>query len=146
MEFSENTLYCNGADELLRVTRICQIPLSVLRAEPYLLEQNDIVKVQVRAFNYNGWSDYSELNQDGGVIQTEPAQVGQPVRGDQTSYNQVHIKWDALVGDETGGSQITSYYLQWDAGTASASWVDLSGLTSPHLLTFFIVDTDITPG
>ena len=146
LEFSENEIYCNGADAIILVARTCQIPLTVLREEPYLLQQNDVVKVQVRSYNYNGWSDYSDINQDGGVIQTEPAQVSQPRRGDQTSYNQVHIEWDGLVGDETGGSQITSYYLQWDSGTAETEWSDLSGLTSPHLLTYFIVDTDITPG
>lgn len=118
----------------------------MLRADPYLLELNEIVKAQVRSYNYNGWSSYSDINSIGGQIQTEPAQVTQPERGDQTSYNQVHIIWTGLVGDETGGSPITSYYLQWDSGTAGVTWLDLSGLTSPNLLTQFIVDTDINAG
>ena len=117
-----------------------------MRAEPYNLIQNDIVKAKFRSYNYNGWSAYSDINQLGGVIQTEPNQVDEPMRGDQTSYNQVHIEWPELIGDDTGGAPISSYYLQWDKGTAEATWFDLSGLTSPNLSTFFVVDTDITPG
>ena len=37
-EFSESTLYCSGADPTILVDRSCYIPLSVLRADPYLLE------------------------------------------------------------------------------------------------------------
>ena len=76
-----------------------------------MLMLNDIVKTKVRSFNYNGWSAYSDINQEGGVIQTEPAQVSQPTRGAQTSYNAVHVEWDSLVDDETGGSPVTSYYV-----------------------------------
>jgi hypothetical protein len=64
----------------------CEIPLTTLRASPYLLEYNDIVKAEVRAYNYNGWSDSSGVNTVGGLIQTEPVKMNQPVRGAFTSY------------------------------------------------------------
>jgi hypothetical protein len=49
-----------------------------LREEPYLLEYDDIVSAQVRAYNYNGWSEYSGKNTDGSRIQTEPAKMNTP--------------------------------------------------------------------
>jgi len=50
------------------------------------------------------------------------------------------------MGDDTGGAPIISYYLQWDRGNEGTTWYDLSGLTSPYMLAYFIVDTDIIPG
>ena len=117
-----------------------------MREEPYLLEYNDIVSAQVRAYNYNGWSEYSGKNLDGSRIQTEPAKMNTPQRGAFTSYTQIHVEWQEQSGDETGGSPIVSYYLQWDAGTAEAEWHDLVGLTSPNLATSFIVSTGVEQG
>lgn len=42
--------------------------------------------------------------------------------------------WDELTGDDLRGSQITSYYVQWDKGSYGVEWHDLVGLTDPYLL------------
>jgi Fibronectin type III domain len=51
----------------------------------------------------------------------------QPTRGPLTSINSLQINWVALQGDLTGSSLIDSYNLQWDNGTNSVTWTDLSG-------------------
>ena len=37
-DFSENMIYCDGSEDTILVQRSCEIPLTVLRADPYLLE------------------------------------------------------------------------------------------------------------
>jgi hypothetical protein len=39
---------------------------------PYLLVQDDLIVAKVRALNVVGWSEYSELNIIGQVVQTKP--------------------------------------------------------------------------
>jgi hypothetical protein len=43
--------------------------------------------------------------------------MDQVVRGDNTHVDTIEVHWTALSGDQTGGSAIDSYNLQWDAGT-----------------------------
>lgn len=45
------------------------------------------------------------------------------------------------------GSEISSYYLQWDKGTNGATWFDLVGLTDVYLdLEYTATYGDIIPG
>ena len=97
--------------------------------------------------NINGWSSFAPTNSDGAQILTEPAQMGTPSRGILTDQNHIHIVWDSLVDDELKGSQISSYYLQWDKGTNGVSWYDLVGLADPYLqLEYIAYFGDIVPG
>ena len=50
-----------------------------------------------------------------------------PVRGENTLDSQMHIKWAGLINDETGGSVVLSYHLQWDRGSNGVVWYDLIG-------------------
>jgi hypothetical protein len=50
-----------------------------------------------------------------------------PTRGAQTTEGQIELFWNALTGVNTGGIQIDSYNLQWDAGSNGATWYDLVG-------------------
>jgi hypothetical protein len=127
--------------------RSCLVPLTVLRAAPFELDYPELVFAKVRSMNINGWSSFSEINADGAKILTEPTTVGTPRRGSLTDENYIHIEWDALVDDELRGSEITSYYLQWDKGTAGLTWYDLVGLSDPYLdLEYIATYGDITPG
>jgi hypothetical protein len=83
--------------------------LTVLRADPYYLEYANLVQAKVKSRNVNGWSEFSDVNTDGGTIQTEPAVMAAPERGVQTDTTKLHIVWTALEGDELRGSFVTSY-------------------------------------
>jgi len=51
-------------------------------------------------------------------IQTEPKQVKNLVKLSTTSQANLDFKWDRLVTlEETGGTEILSYNVQWDVGT-----------------------------
>lgn len=50
-----------------------------------------------------------------------------PTRGSGTTESQIEVIWLPLTGDNTGDSPITSYNLQWDAGTNGAQWFDILG-------------------
>jgi hypothetical protein len=60
--------------------------MSVLVAEPFMLEQGSLIVAKVGAANLLGTSDYSDENSVGAVIQTVPhtPALG-PIRGEQTS-------------------------------------------------------------
>ena len=55
--------------------------------------------------------------------------------------------WTTLTTHEdTGGAPVTSYSLEWDAGSAQATWTSLVGFTYSFLETEYIVTTGVTPG
>lgn len=70
-----------------------------------------------------------------------------PQRGPLTDKYNIDVVWTALTGDKIQGSQIISYNLQWDDGTAGSVWYDLVGLTEYYLELEYLVTSDsITPG
>lgn len=73
--------------------------------------QNDLVQVRVKARNTNDWGDLSEMNLEGGRIQTIPKQMLAPTRGINTSVETLEVNWLALSGDDTGSTEIDSYNL-----------------------------------
>lgn len=83
--------------------------------------------MRVQALNTNDWSELSEFNTFGAIIQTIPYQMEKPTRNYETWTNLLWVDWVALSGDSTGSAEIDSYNLQWDAGTDGASWSDLIG-------------------
>ena len=59
----------------------------------------------------NGWGDLSEINIDGGHIQTIPHPMQTPTRNSLTDVNTLVVDWIALEGDLTGSAPIDSYNL-----------------------------------
>ena len=138
---------CNGIDPVIVSSRSCEVPLDVLRAEPFNLEYPDLVAAKVRSRNINGWSDYSDINTEGGSILTEPSVMGVPTRGTSTDTTRLHVEWVGLEGDDLRGSYVTSYWLQWDNGSNGLSWYDLVGADSAYLYYEYITTSnDIIPG
>lgn len=39
-----------------------------------------------------------------------------------TNSQQIALKWNALVGEEDGGSEVLLYQVQWDKGTGSMDY------------------------
>jgi hypothetical protein len=143
--FVEEEVHCNGVDPSIVSYRNCEIPIDVLRANPYNLDYPDLVVAKVKSRNINGWSDFSDTNTVGAQIKTEPATMTIPRRGALTSQFQIHIEWDALTGDDLKGSIVTSYYLQWDKGTSQNEWFDLVGASEAYLsLEYIANNVDLT--
>lgn len=69
-----------------------------------------------------------------------------PTSGSSTSSSQIEVTWTALsTAAETGGASITSYHLQWDAGT-NTTWSDVVGLSPSYTSTSVILSTSIVSG
>lgn len=112
-----------------------------------MLVQNDLVQVKTQAANTNDWSELSDANTDGAIIQVIPFQMATPTRGSLTNINQLHIEWIELIGDDTGSATIESYNLQLDDGTNP--WLDIlgDGVTYPYQTgTSVIIVDSIIPG
>lgn len=99
VESSTEPLACNGADQEVVAARSCVIPLVNLRSEPFLLDYPMVVRAKVRSRNANGWSTFSDVNTEGAIIKTEPAQMLAPTRGHLTDQNYIHIVWQPLETD-----------------------------------------------
>ena len=152
--------YCDGADPSIVAARSCTIPLAVLRDPPFNLPFDAPIVATVGAHNTNGPpydpQAYAGLASApravGPRIQTAPVRMAAPTRGSLTSESQLHITWTELTTHtETGGAQVTSYYLEWDKGSYDAvagtrSWYDLAGATSCYMQTEFKVTTDVVAG
>jgi hypothetical protein len=105
------------------------------------------VYAQVRSKNINGWSDFSEFSLVPGNILTEPADMQAVTRGSLTDIYNIHVEWKELQGDDTRGSPITSYFVQWDKASAGSQWYDLVGLTDPYLqLEYLVTYGDLAQG
>lgn len=69
-----------------------------------------------------------------------------PTRGAATSSTIVQVDWVALTASLNGDSTITSYHLQWDAGTSGSTWTNLVGLSPSSTATTYTLTTGITAG
>jgi len=98
------------------------------------------------AHNSRGWSAFSAVSTTVATIETEPSQMSAPTSGSTTSSSQIEVDWTALTtAAQTGGASITSYHLQWDAGT-NTTWYDVIGLSPSYTSTSVILSTSIVAG
>lgn len=83
---------------------------------PFNLLQGDLIVAHVRASNAYGDGDFSDPNTTGLSVQTVPHKpLLAPVLVSQ-SETSITVQMPEIVGDNTGGSDILSYNLQYDAG------------------------------
>ena len=54
--------------------------------------------------------------------------------------------WSALTGDNTGGSLIQSYNLEWDVDGTATTFKEIVGQTSAFTFTSYIMASQITYG
>ena len=88
--FVENTYYCDGSDATVMSLLRCDIPvITVLRQAPYSLTQGQLVVAKVQAYNQRGWSDFSDPNVAGQLVQTEPLAMAAPTRGLSSTTQQI---------------------------------------------------------
>ena len=124
--------------------------MTVLRSPPYSLQYAELVSAKLRARNAINWSEYSPSNAAGALVETEPKQTATPTptSGTSTDHRRLHVQWSAITSAaDTGGSPITTYILEWDAGLPSNGFVALVGsLASPYLGTSYLLDSGVTAG
>mmetsp|Transcript_29136 Transcript_29136/g.28196 ORF Transcript_29136/g.28196 Transcript_29136/m.28196 type:complete len:163 (-) Transcript_29136:195-683(-) len=73
--------------------------------------------------------------------------MADPTGGSSTSISQIAVEWTELtLTADTGNSAITSYQLQWDAGSLGVSWYEVVGFSSDYTSTSYVINTGITAG
>jgi len=111
--------------------------MSILLADPYLLIQGDLIVAHVRASNAFGDGPYSDLNTSGLTVETVPSRpLLAPVLISQ-SETSITVQMPELVGQDTGGSPILSYNLQYNSGGSSTTYVSLIGENPNSLILTF---------
>lgn len=69
-----------------------------------------------------------------------------PQRNPTTNDRQMIVEWDPIDSyDDTGGSEVISYGLQWDNNSGGVTWSDLEGYMANIIKTVFTA-SQITPG
>jgi len=93
----------------------------------------------VRAENIRGWGKHSQLNLLGLTVFVEPFQMKPPTRGALTTESRLELYWEAIEADseETGGSEILSYQLEWKELSVQNYKVLVGSETVPFLATTF---------
>lgn len=88
--------------------------MSVLRAAPYSLPYDTLIKIRGRAHNQNGIGAYSVVNSTGARIQTIPIKPDSPSEGANTSDSQIEIIIpESTTKEQKGGDvSIVSYKLE----------------------------------
>jgi hypothetical protein len=120
--FSTETTNCDGSDSSIVSALSCAIPMTTV-ASLTGRSVDSLIKVKIRAYNANGWGDYSELNTAGATIETAPTQMNAPTFVlESSSATTITLSWTAATGTDAGGANvaITDYVLEWDAG--SGTW------------------------
>jgi hypothetical protein len=143
-EFVERKALCDG--DAQAAVAYCLVDMKDLRASPFNLVYNTLVRAQVLARNERGWSIASEPNSDGARVQVEPLAMGVTSRGSLTGPTQIDVYWSPLVSPQNGGSPVLSYHLQMDNGTRATTWLDVVGLAPDSTATTIIVSSEIVSG
>jgi hypothetical protein len=135
---------CNGSDPIVIANLFCYVHLETLSKQPYSVQQGQMFKFRVSAVNRLGQSVASNFNAEGPLSMVAPHKPpNAPSRGSSTSTSQIEIAYEMLVGDETGGSPVSSLHLEWDLGTNGIEWQTLIGETPLSTSTSFVINTDI---
>lgn len=136
---------CDGADPDVRTASSCTVPQSVFTAldGPFQLGRGVLVAVRVAAISSLGQGDFSPINTVGARIQTLPAAPGGLISGPGTLASRVELVWSPLttqeeIGGVIGEVSITSYHVEWDAGTPTGPWAELVGLSSAFVGTSYL--------
>jgi hypothetical protein len=69
-----------------------------------------------------------------------------PQRDVQTNTQEIFVTWESIAAPEDGNSAVTSYSLEYDAGTNGQSFQALVGYLSDYLGQSYSVTEHITRG
>jgi hypothetical protein len=116
------TSYCDGNSSSIVSQRFCDIPFTTLRASPFNLAQDQLVRAKLAATNIIGTGPFSLVNTEGVTVQVDPlAPLVAPISVNYTeSYAEVVLT--QITGSLTGSAQVLFYELSWDMGTNGYLW------------------------
>lgn len=124
--YVEDSVNCGTANILT-----CSVPMSVLIASPYLLDEGDLIVAQVFATNAVGDSSVSTDNTIGAEVQTIPATpTSAPTRNSATTATNIVVDIATVTAD--GGSAITSYSIEYKI--SGGTYSSIKGSLSDDLL------------
>jgi hypothetical protein len=138
-EFVERKALCDG--DAQAAVLYCLVDMHDLRASPFNLVYDTLVRAKVLARNERGWSTASAPNSAGARVQVEPLAMGVTSRGAETGPTQIDVYWSPLSTPQDGGSAVLSYHLQYDNGTFATTWLDVVGLAPDSVATTIIVSS-----
>lgn len=138
-QFVEKKTLCDGGAQA--AVLYCLVDMHDLRASPFYLGYDVLVRAKVLARNERGWSVASNPNSDGARVQVEPLAMGVTSRGLLTGPTQIDVYWSPIVTPQDGGSAVLSYHLQFDNGTSATTWLDVVGLAPDSTATTIIVSS-----
>lgn len=117
----------DSGDCVLSTSTTCSIPITVLRAAPYLLDDNDSVSARVTATNIIGDSLVSSIGNGASLpIATVPGVPTGLARNAATSQTQASLTWTAPADD--GTAAVIDYKVEYDQG--NGSWTTTPGSAS----------------
>jgi hypothetical protein len=89
----------------------CEATFTMMRQAPFFLELGDLIEVRAKATNNIGESAFSQINVEGSLIETEPAQVsGLDFDIVTSTITSIDLSWNEFTTfEETGGVPILNY-------------------------------------
>jgi hypothetical protein len=93
-EFVERKALCDG--DAQAAVLYCLVDMHDLRASPFSLAYDTLVRAKVLARNERGWSTASAPNSAGARVQVEPLAMGVTSRGLLTGPTQIDVYWSPL--------------------------------------------------
>lgn len=135
--YAEDTTHCSGSASSIILSAQCTIPMSVFWSSPFSLARGTSITAKVLAANDYGFSEASLPNTSGEIVKTKPARPGTPARvSASTDASRISVSWSLqTTDDQTGGSSITAYSLEWDSGTSGLTYSQIysgSGSSYTH--------------
>jgi hypothetical protein len=93
-EFVERKALCDG--DAQAAVLYCLVDMHDLRASPFSLVYDTLVRAKVLARNERGWSTASAPNSAGARVQVEPLAMGVTSRGILSGPTQIDVYWSPL--------------------------------------------------
>lgn len=130
--YSEEPVACDGSGATIVANLQCEIPLATLRATPFNLVLGDLIRATVAAGNAQGFGVASQVNTEGGTVQTEPAKAsGLTFDAASSTTTAITFTWTAPSGAAaTGASPILSYYVDGAVSATNPAWAQLGQVSA----------------
>lgn len=124
--FSQDLTYCDGSQSSVVLKLYCDVPFKEFIDPPFSLQFKDLIVVQIKASNVIGSSNFSDPNIVGINIKTIPVTPTTPPSIVSSNEQSISLTMTQLAGDQTGGSSILYYELDWDSGSGGQIWTPYS--------------------
>jgi hypothetical protein len=104
----------------------CALSMESFWSGDFQMDQGTYITATVSAENEKGWSEASRWNTDGAMVEKVPSMMNPPqgLRNDEN--NDVSLEWNAMNSPRDGGSEVTTYVLQFTTDVAG-DWTTLLG-------------------